>query len=206
MPLPSNVSNCHIIFLMCVFLPFSQWPWPREIGLWGVRLVHVWVPTGLGALISQDDCCWQKLWVLTYFNLFIFRTCMCMVGKKVFPYCIIFSYLQLKCCVILLNIMRRQVLRGDKYSFRSCSHTTSFYPFLPPHLNNIICSFTTGIIQRPACQQVYNLFHPTDPLAIRVEPLISARFSVIPPVTIPRYAKYPLGDGMPTSLCESLCF
>ncbi|KAK4309749.1 hypothetical protein Pmani_018626 [Petrolisthes manimaculis] len=59
-------------------------------------------------------------------------------------------------------------------------------------------------IQRPACQQVYNLFHPTDPLAVRVEPLFSARFSLLPPITIPRYAKYPLGDGMPTHLLECI--
>ncbi|KAG0716142.1 Protein retinal degeneration B [Chionoecetes opilio] len=55
-------------------------------------------------------------------------------------------------------------------------------------------------VQRPACQQVHNLFHPTDPLAVRVEPLISARFSLLPPITIPRYTKYPLGDGLPTHL------
>ncbi|XP_045127111.1 protein retinal degeneration B-like isoform X5 [Portunus trituberculatus] len=59
-------------------------------------------------------------------------------------------------------------------------------------------------VQRPACQQVYNLFHPTDPLAVRVEPLISARFSLLPPITIPRYTKYPLGDGLPTHLLECI--
>lgn len=48
---------------------------------------------------------------------------------------------------------------------------------------------------RPACQQVFNLFHPTDPIAARLEPLISARFSMLPPITVPRYAKYPLGNG-----------
>ena len=60
----------------------------------------------------------------------------------------------------------------------------------------------TGTITKPACQQVYNLFHPTDPLAVRLEPLLSARFSLLPPVTIPRYNKYPLGDGQPTHLCK----
>lgn len=59
-------------------------------------------------------------------------------------------------------------------------------------------------VQRPACQQVYNLFHPTDPLAVRVEPLISARFSLLPPIIIPRYTKYPLGDGLPTHLLECI--
>ncbi|KAL7635918.1 UNVERIFIED_CONTAM: hypothetical protein RMT77_013735 [Armadillidium vulgare] len=59
-------------------------------------------------------------------------------------------------------------------------------------------------IARPACHQVYNLFHPTDPLAVRLEPLLSARFSLLPPVTIPRYTKYPLGDGQPTHLLECI--
>lgn len=56
--------------------------------------------------------------------------------------------------------------------------------------------------QKPNCQQVYNLFHPTDPIASRIEPLLSARFSMLPPVNIPRYAKYPLGNGQPYHLCK----
>lgn len=48
---------------------------------------------------------------------------------------------------------------------------------------------------KPAAHQVYNLFHPTDPIAARLEPLISARFSMLPPINVPRYAKYPLGNG-----------
>ncbi|XP_022651080.1 protein retinal degeneration B-like isoform X1 [Varroa destructor] len=50
--------------------------------------------------------------------------------------------------------------------------------------------------------QVYNLFHPTDLLGLRVEPLISAKFAQIPPVTVPRFQKYPLGDGQPIHLLE----
>lgn len=56
-------------------------------------------------------------------------------------------------------------------------------------------------IQRPALQQVYNLFHPSDPIACRLEPLISAKFSILPPVNIPQYQKYPLGTGQPYYLC-----
>lgn len=58
---------------------------------------------------------------------------------------------------------------------------------------------------RPNCSQIYNLFHPTHPTACRLEPLLSARFSMIAPVNIPRYAKYPLGSGQPYHLCE-YCF
>ncbi|XP_050022693.1 protein retinal degeneration B [Dermacentor andersoni] len=59
-------------------------------------------------------------------------------------------------------------------------------------------------LPRPQCSQVYNLFHPTDPLAARLEPLLSARFSQLPPVNVPRYQKYPLGDGQPIHLLEYL--
>lgn len=55
---------------------------------------------------------------------------------------------------------------------------------------------------RPNCSQIYNFFHPTHPTASRLEPLLSARFSMIAPVNIPRYAKYPLGSGQPYHLCE----
>lgn len=54
---------------------------------------------------------------------------------------------------------------------------------------------------KPHCTQVYNLFHPTDPTASRMEPLLSARFSMLPPINVPRYAKYPLGNG-PYHLCK----
>ncbi|XP_046680815.1 protein retinal degeneration B isoform X3 [Homalodisca vitripennis] len=60
----------------------------------------------------------------------------------------------------------------------------------------------TNPFPKPAVQQVYNLFHPTDPVAARLEPLISARFSILPPVNIPRYQKYPLGNGQPYHLLE----
>lgn len=55
-------------------------------------------------------------------------------------------------------------------------------------------------ISRPVVNQVYNLFHPTDPVAARLEPLISARVSLLPPVNVARYQKYPLGNGQPYHL------
>jgi hypothetical protein len=60
----------------------------------------------------------------------------------------------------------------------------------------------SSIITRPSCLQVYNLFHPTDPVAARLEPLLSARFSILPPVNVARYAKYPLGNGQPYHLLQ----
>ncbi|XP_055385938.1 protein retinal degeneration B isoform X2 [Condylostylus longicornis] len=59
-------------------------------------------------------------------------------------------------------------------------------------------------ITKPNCQQVYNMFHPTDPAASRIEPLLSARFSSLSPVNIPRYAKLPLGSGHPIHLLETI--
>lgn len=43
--------------------------------------------------------------------------------------------------------------------------------------------------------QVYNLFFPSDPSAVRLEPLLHDQFVQSPPITVPRYHKFPLGDG-----------
>ncbi|XP_018317924.1 protein retinal degeneration B isoform X3 [Mycetomoellerius zeteki] len=61
-----------------------------------------------------------------------------------------------------------------------------------------------SFIPRPLVNQVYNLFHPTEPVAARLEPLISARFSLIAPVNIAEYGKYPLGNGQPYHLLETI--
>uniref|UniRef100_A0A8C8H2I9 DDHD domain-containing protein n=1 Tax=Oncorhynchus tshawytscha TaxID=74940 RepID=A0A8C8H2I9_ONCTS len=55
---------------------------------------------------------------------------------------------------------------------------------------------------RPACQQVYNLFHPADPLASRLEPLLEKKFHLLPPFNVPRYTRFPLGDGNSALLGE----
>ena len=57
-------------------------------------------------------------------------------------------------------------------------------------------------IPRPPVLQLYNLFHPSDPIACRIEPLLSARFSQVPPINVARYQKYPMGDGACLSLIE----
>ncbi|XP_077478109.1 membrane-associated phosphatidylinositol transfer protein 2 isoform X3 [Stigmatopora argus] len=57
---------------------------------------------------------------------------------------------------------------------------------------------------RPACQQVYNLFHPADPSASRLEPLLDKRFHLLPPFSIPRYQRFPLGDGHSALLVETV--
>ncbi|XP_061459236.1 membrane-associated phosphatidylinositol transfer protein 2 isoform X4 [Rhineura floridana] len=55
---------------------------------------------------------------------------------------------------------------------------------------------------RPACQQVYNLFHPADPSASRLEPLLEKKFHILPPFNIPRYQRFPLGDGNSALLAD----
>ena len=57
----------------------------------------------------------------------------------------------------------------------------------------------------PCCSQVYNLFHLSDPCATRIEPLLCKKFSLIEPCMIPRYSKFPHGDGTNISL-GIICF
>uniref|UniRef100_A0A452HWL0 DDHD domain-containing protein n=1 Tax=Gopherus agassizii TaxID=38772 RepID=A0A452HWL0_9SAUR len=56
----------------------------------------------------------------------------------------------------------------------------------------------------PACEQIYNLFHAADPCASRLEPLLAKAFHAVPPLGVPRYQKYPLGDGTSALLAEAL--
>ncbi|XP_033108992.1 protein retinal degeneration B-like [Anneissia japonica] len=53
---------------------------------------------------------------------------------------------------------------------------------------------------KPACGQVFNMFHRTDPSASRIEPLLHQRFSLLPPSWVERYQKFPLGDGHTVNL------
>uniref|UniRef100_A0A8C6ZCK5 Membrane-associated phosphatidylinositol transfer protein 3 n=1 Tax=Nothoprocta perdicaria TaxID=30464 RepID=A0A8C6ZCK5_NOTPE len=57
---------------------------------------------------------------------------------------------------------------------------------------------------RPACSQVYSFFHSADPSACRLEPLLERRFHLLPPFNVPRYQRYPLGDGKSHQLGDAL--
>jgi hypothetical protein len=46
------------------------------------------------------------------------------------------------------------------------------------------------------------MFHLMDPLAARIEPLLSARFAHTRPISVPRYQRYPLGDGKSSNLVD----
>uniref|UniRef100_A0A6Q2ZII0 Membrane-associated phosphatidylinositol transfer protein 3 n=1 Tax=Esox lucius TaxID=8010 RepID=A0A6Q2ZII0_ESOLU len=57
---------------------------------------------------------------------------------------------------------------------------------------------------RPACTQIFNLFYPSDPSASRLEPLLEPLFHKLPPFPMPRYQRYPMGDGRSTLLADSI--
>uniref|UniRef100_A0A4X2MCH2 Membrane-associated phosphatidylinositol transfer protein 3 n=1 Tax=Vombatus ursinus TaxID=29139 RepID=A0A4X2MCH2_VOMUR len=61
-----------------------------------------------------------------------------------------------------------------------------------------------GFQVRPACSQVYSFFHAADPSASRLEPLLEKNFHLLPPVSVPRYQRFPLGDGQSLLLEDTL--
>uniref|UniRef100_A0A915ICV0 DDHD domain-containing protein n=1 Tax=Romanomermis culicivorax TaxID=13658 RepID=A0A915ICV0_ROMCU len=57
---------------------------------------------------------------------------------------------------------------------------------------------------KPSCGQIFNLFYRLDPCSSRVEPLLQANFSQTPPINVPRYQQFPLGDGKKTRIDDWL--
>ncbi|XP_077318021.1 membrane-associated phosphatidylinositol transfer protein 2 isoform X12 [Lithobates pipiens] len=122
-----------------------------------------------------------------------------------------------------LSSLHASVLRNDTGSRRSSSSTmldggsigkfdfeiTDFFLFGSP-LGLVLALRKTVIPAldiyqlRPGCQQVYNLFHPADPSASRVEPLLEKKFHLLPPFNVPRYQRFPLGDGNSALLVEAI--
>ncbi|XP_037338339.2 membrane-associated phosphatidylinositol transfer protein 2-like isoform X5 [Pungitius pungitius] len=120
-----------------------------------------------------------------------------------------------------LTSLHSSVLRSDAASRRSSSSTmldgssqgkfdfevSDFFMFGSP-LGLVLALRKTVIPTldvaqlRPACQQVYNLFHPADPSASRLEPLLERKFHLLPPFNVPRYQRFPLGDGNSALLAD----
>ncbi|XP_037938735.1 protein retinal degeneration B isoform X2 [Teleopsis dalmanni] len=100
---------------------------------------------------------------------------------------------------------RRSSSSSDSRSTKLDFEVTEFFMFGSP-LSIVLAARKLhdpkAALARPNCNQVYNMFHPTDPTASRLESLLSARFSMLAPVNVPRYAKYPLGNGQPLHLLE----
>nr|XP_055063620.1 membrane-associated phosphatidylinositol transfer protein 2 isoform X4 [Misgurnus anguillicaudatus] len=123
-----------------------------------------------------------------------------------------------------LSSLHSSVLRNDPGSRRSSSSTmlegggalgkfdfevSDFFLFGSP-LGLVLALRKTVVPSldvahlRPACQQVYNLFHPADPSASRLEPLLEKRFHLLPPLSVPRYQRFPLGDGQSALLADAM--
>uniref|UniRef100_A0A8C7P2K9 Phosphatidylinositol transfer protein membrane associated 2 n=1 Tax=Oncorhynchus mykiss TaxID=8022 RepID=A0A8C7P2K9_ONCMY len=115
-----------------------------------------------------------------------------------------------------LSSLHSSVLRTDSGSRRSSGSTmleggrldfevADFFLFGSP-LGLVLALRKTVVPSidalRPACQQLYNLFHPADPSASRLEPLLEKRFHQLPPFCVPRYQRFPLGDGHSALLGE----
>ncbi|XP_076587450.1 membrane-associated phosphatidylinositol transfer protein 2-like isoform X2 [Chaetodon auriga] len=122
-----------------------------------------------------------------------------------------------------LSSLHSSVLRNDAASRRSSSSTmldggslgkfdfevSDFFLFGSPlglvlALRKTVIPMLDVAQLRPACQQVYNLFHPADPSASRLEPLLERKFHLLPPFNVPRYQRFPLGDGNSALLVETV--
>lgn len=81
------------------------------------------------------------------------------------------------------------VLRSLKFDLLNPADNLHLLPYLS-------AVFPSPVGQlRPACSQIFNLFYPSDPSASRLEPLLQPLFHKLPPFAVPRYQRYPLGDG-----------
>uniref|UniRef100_A0AAR2K5H0 DDHD domain-containing protein n=1 Tax=Pygocentrus nattereri TaxID=42514 RepID=A0AAR2K5H0_PYGNA len=125
--------------------------------------------------------------------------------------------------VFCVPSLHSTVLRNDPSSRRSSNSTmleggalgkfdfevADFFLFGSPlglvlALRKIVIPMLDVAQLRPACQQVYNLFHPADPSASRLEPLLEKKFHLLPPFNVPRYQRFPLGDGNSALLLAQL--
>nr|XP_032823820.1 membrane-associated phosphatidylinositol transfer protein 2-like isoform X2 [Petromyzon marinus] len=57
---------------------------------------------------------------------------------------------------------------------------------------------------RPACQQIYNIFHPADLSACRLEPLFDQRLTQIPPHRVPRYPSLQMVERHSTLMASAI--
>lgn len=88
------------------------------------------------------------------------------------------------------------------------SHETIEDPFSESHYTSSIsrrdpaseAPSMEAIASAPRCNQMYNIFHPTDPIAYRLEPLISSSMNALKPQALPYTKKSfllaPMGQGI----------
>uniref|UniRef100_A0A7N6B4F8 DDHD domain-containing protein n=1 Tax=Anabas testudineus TaxID=64144 RepID=A0A7N6B4F8_ANATE len=161
---------------------------------------------------KRSDSSTYELDTIKQHQAFLTRCVECWMSKVVIKHQVLVScadlFLVVKedmtlCCHSSLH---SSVLRNDAASRRSSSSTmldggslgkfdfevSDFFLFGSPLVAQL----------RPACQQVYNLFHPADPSASRLEPLLERKFHLLPPFNVPRYQRFPLGDGNSALLAD----
>lgn len=55
-----------------------------------------------------------------------------------------------------------------------------------------------NVLPKSVCKRVMNIYHPADPVAYRLEPLLSEDYVAIPPAQLPRYDSKQGTDGRPS--------
>ena len=71
----------------------------------------------------------------------------------------------------------------------------------------MLCCVGAGALSqppKPRCGTFYNVFYAADPLAYRIEPLLEEKLAKVPPILIPRFRAYPMGDGTSIKVADSL--
>ena len=112
-------------------------------------------------------------------------------------------------------------INSNTQPFRHNQNSTSTHPkfnFRPSTAFLLGCPLALILTQRKLngrdvdaleCNQLFNLFYSFDPCGARLEPVLNAQLSLLPIVNVPRYQRFPLGDGrhfafdQATALCES---
>ncbi|KAF2402548.1 DDHD-domain-containing protein [Trichodelitschia bisporula] len=87
-----------------------------------------------------------------------------------------------------------QMLQGHVISARSSNSVS------PPSSSDDISEDPGTAIVSPLCRRTFNIFHPTDPISYRIEPLISPSMALLKPQPLPYVKKglfgTPVGQGL----------
>ena len=127
------------------------------------------------SLLSSSSICFFFLFFFSYFHVFL----------------LLLLYL-----FLLLLLLQSPVFSKFYFPyFQMTVHTSTKNPV--PNLFPCPFLFYWPSVSQlhPACSQIFNLFYPSDPSASRLEPLLQPLFHKLPPFAVPRYQRYPLGDG-----------
>ncbi|TKR77091.1 hypothetical protein L596_018127 [Steinernema carpocapsae] len=84
------------------------------------------------------------------------------------------------------------------------NHDMATLSFRPSHAFLLGCPLGLILMQRKMngdgvetldCDQLFNLYYSLDPCAARIEPVLHSQLGYLPPADVPRYQRFPLGDG-----------